>query len=97
MRQLLVAFGLFGLVLGLAAAVALHSLPAVLVGVFGWFAYTPLASVGSAAAPTRQLDVSIDLQWMPSLLSLGGLGLLVGLLVALVLGRLGWRLTRTSP
>lgn len=94
MRPLLLSFGLFGLVLGLAAAVALHSLPAVLVGAFGWFAYTPLASVGSAT-PRGQVDVSIDLQWAPSLLSLGGLGLASGLVVAVVLGRLGWRLSRS--
>ena len=48
----------------------------------------------SLPAGTR---VNITLQWLPSLLSLGGLGLVLGLVVALVLGRLGWRLARSAP
>ena len=89
MRQLLAAFGLFGLVLGLAAAVVLHSLPAVLVGGgYGWFAYSSELTI---TGPT-----SLYLVWTPSLLTLGSLGLVTGLLIAVVLGRLGWRLMRPS-
>ena len=89
MRQLVGTLALFGLVLGLAAAVALHSLPAVLVGQGSFFAY---AAPGCLPAGT---PVDITLQWAPSLLTLGGLGLALGAGVAVVLARLGWRLTRS--
>ncbi len=50
MRLLVRTFALFGLVLGLAAAIALHSLPALLIGQGSFFTY---AAPGSLSAETR--------------------------------------------
>lgn len=93
MRPLLVtlgALGALGLAVGLGCALLIHGLPRAVVGRFGWFGFT------SGTLEPGGFAVRITLNWLPSVLVLPGIGLLTGLVLAALLARLGWRLTKPA-
>lgn len=88
MRRVATVLGAFGLVVGLAFAVIVHDLPAGITGRrISWTGYMP-------TDVDIESPVSISFTWLPSLLVLPGLGLALGVVVGVVLARLGWRFTR---
>lgn len=92
MRRLVVVLGGFGLVVGLGFALIVHDLPAAIIGRrIGWGGYIPLD------VQIDSFPVHISFTWLPSLLVLPGFGLAAGIVLGLVLARLGWRLVRPAP
>ena len=87
MSRLLVLFGLGGVLFGVFSAAVMHYLP---VGELGWFAFTPLPD-GS----DNWLLVTPN--WMPAIVVVPAFGAVAGLLAAVLLHRLGWRLVRNRP
>lgn len=87
-RSLGVLAGTLGAAVGLACAVVVHLLP---LGEISFFAYVPDLGPGGFIPKT-----SFELNWLPSLWALPLLGLMLGLLAAVVLHRLGVRLYRPA-
>ena len=82
--------GGFGLVAGLGFALIVHDLPGGIIGRrIAWGGYVPLD------AQIESFPVHLSFTWLPSLLVMPGLGLAAGVVVGVVLARLGWRLVRT--
>lgn len=89
MRNLGAVAAALGALVGLAAAALVHVLP---LGEISFFAYVP--QLGPAGFIPK---ASFELNWLPSLWALPLLGVVLGLLTALAMHRLGWRLSRHAP
>ena len=86
MRPLLVLNGVAGLLLGLAATGAWHYARR---HDGGWFAYAPFPQ-------HARLHVTWQGGWFPEIVVIPAAGLLLGVAVAGLLHRLGWRLVRSD-
>lgn len=86
-RTLVAVFGSFGVAVGLICAVVARYLPFERVG---WFSSTPPTS----GAYSSTLTLTLNFDWFPSIVVLPGIGLVLGIVVALVLYRARWSLRR---
>jgi hypothetical protein len=85
MNALIRAFGLLGLAIGIAAAAAWHWWRSSFSG--GFIAYSP---PGSFTLPMHHPG------WWPTLVLFPLLGLVIGVVIAAILTRLGWALSRAG-